>query len=410
MRSNKVLTIAGHEFRSVAGTKTFKVITVLGPLLIFAVTVLPSLLAGRLDPISEGSRIAVSGANEETLMVLQEAFSSEGVSILSVPEVDSVEDMLYEDDALQGFLLIPGELLSSDELVYYSKTGTDVAVSEMLRAVIGSSIVSQRMRQAGFDAGQIRSLSAMPSLSVKKISRSGDQEEGGLFGIIMTSIAFIMLLYMSVLLYGQMIGRSIVLEKTTKTVEILLSSARSEEIMFGKILGIGSAGLLQYAIWIGAALVIITTAGPIFDLQLPSSINLVTLFYLLVFFMTAFLLYSGAYAAFGAAAEDEQNLGQLSWPLIVFLVIPMVMISSIVMNPRSLFTTVLSYFPPTSSMVMFIRVMIQMPEPWEILLCLAIQILSIVLMILAAGRIFRVGILMHGKRRKFGEILRWVHL
>ena len=143
-------------------------------------------------------------------------------------------------------------------------------------------------------------------------------------------------------------------------------------------------------------------------MELPSSFSPSILLLLFLFFLGAFSLYASLYAALGAAAEDEQNLGQLSWPLIIFLVIPMVMISTLVMNPRSFFTLFLSYFPLTSPMVMFIRVMVDMPSIWELLLCFAILLAAIISAVWFSAKIFRVGILLTGKKHSLKEILRWV--
>ncbi len=267
--------------------------------------------------------------------------------------------------------------------------------------------MSERLKEMNIDEETYASLSQIPQVIVKKVSASGEEAGGDIFSIIMTSISFIMLLYMSILLYGQMIGRSIVVEKTSKTVEILLSSARADEIMAGKIIGIGSAGLLQYAIWVTAA-IIMRVALASTTIAIPASINTSTFLFLALFFLLAFLLYASLYAALGAAAENEQNLGQLAWPLIIFLVIPMIMISTLVMNSDSLFSVLLSYFPLTSPMVMFIRVLVNMPSVWELLLCFAILIVSIIFAIYFSSRVFRVGILLTGKKHSLKEIMKWM--
>ena len=217
-----------------------------------------------------------------------------------------------------------------------------------------------------------------------------------------------MLLYMTTLLYGQMIGRSVVVEKTSKTVEIMLSSIRPLDLLFGKLLGRGMAGLVQYGIWISVALLLIQVLGPAVNLTTSISLKPAHFGFLILFFILAFFLYSSIFAALGAGAEDEQHLGQLSWPFIMFLVIPMVLISPIVMNPTSLFVIILAYFPLTSPIVMFVRVLIGNPKAWEILICIAILISTIGVTILLSAKIFRVGILMTGKRMKVKEILRWI--
>lgn len=407
-KRNKMLTIARHEFSGITSTKAFIIITILGPFLILAVAVLPSLLSTRVNMVKEGTRIGVVGSSPQITAILQSAMNKDGIIIEEGTDLEAMKQQVLEEETMQGVLVIPEDLVNAQVFRYYSKTGTDVAVSETLRAVLGNVAVSQRMEEAGFEPEQIRRLSAMPGLEVRKVSKSGQEQDQDFFSIIMTSIAFIMMLYMTILLYGQMIGRSVITEKTSKTVEIMLSSARPNQIMFGKIFGLGAAGLLQYAVWVGMGLLMIKVVGPALDLNLPAALNATNLVFLVIFFIAAFLIYSGAYAALGSAAEDEQNLGQLAWPLIIFLVIPMVMVSPIVMNPSSTFTQALSYFPLTSPVVMFTRVLVSMPKVWELGLCFGILVATILLMIYGAAKIFRVGILMTGKRFNLKEIVKWL--
>jgi ABC-2 type transport system permease protein len=211
-----------------------------------------------------------------------------------------------------------------------------------------------------------------------------------------------------VLLYGQMIGRSVVKEKLSKTVDVMLSSVLPKQLLFGKILGIGAAGILQYAFWILVAAGLIGFLGPAFDISLPEAINLTNFLYMAAFFITAYFLYASAYAALGSAAEDEQHLGQLAWPLLLFLIVPLVMISPIVMNPSSTLIRVLSLFPMSSPLVMLVRVLVEPPPAWELILCFALLLVAIYLFATLAAKIFRTGILMTGKRPTIGEIVRWV--
>ena len=217
-----------------------------------------------------------------------------------------------------------------------------------------------------------------------------------------------MLLYMTVLLYGQLIGRSVVMEKTSKTVEIMLSSVTARDLMFGKILGLGLAGLLQYGVWVSMAMILTKLVGPLFNLAVPPGLSAGNLFWLVLFFILAFFLYASAYAALGAASEDEHNLGQIAWPLLMFLVIPLVMIGTLVTSPDSSLSVFFSLFPMTSPIVMLVRILVSPPPSWQIILCVALLLVSVAGMALLAAKIFRVGILMTGKRAKLKEILRWI--
>ncbi len=407
-RKKKTGIIARHEFNSIVKRKTFLIITILGPFLIFAVTVLPMLLSDGSDQIEAGTRIALTGSTSALAAPLEAALGSQGITLIVSDDREALETELVEEGSLQGIIDIPGDIMKVDSFTYYSKSGTDYLYSQMIRGIVGEIVLARRLAEAGFDQKEYQSLSRTPGVDVKKLSRSGVAESQDIGTVIITSISFIMLLYMSTLLYGQMIGHSVVVEKTSKTVEVLLSSARPSEIMAGKIIGIGCAGLLQYAIWISAALLIRSVMAEGFASAILSSFSLSTLLLLLLFFIAAFSLYASLYAALGAAAENEQNLGQLAWPLIIFLVIPMVMISNLVLNPNSVLTIALSYFPLTSPMVMFVRVLVEMPQLWELVLCFAILILSIAGILWFSSRIFRVGILMTGKKVTIKEMLRWV--
>ena len=226
--------------------------------------------------------------------------------------------------------------------------------------------------------------------------------------VIFTVLAFTMMLYMTILLYGQAIGRSVLNEKLSKTVEIMLSSVSPQELLVGKIIGKAAASMLQYAIWILMAVGFLNLIGPLVNVEINLAGGITTYFYLVGFFLLAFLLYSTVYAALGAASEDETHLAQLAWPVIVFLVIPMVTLGSIATNPDSVFPRVLSIFPLTAPIVMFQRLLIGSPAPWEVAVSLGLLIGSIIAIAMLAAKIFRIGILMTGKRFTLGEIAKWL--
>jgi ABC-2 type transport system permease protein len=127
-----------------------------------------------------------------------------------------------------------------------------------------------------------------------------------------------------------------------------------------------------------------------------------------LFFLLGFFLYSAVYAALGAAAEDEQNLGTLSWPVLIFLMAPMVGVGGIVMNPASPLVVAMSLFPLTAPIVMFVRLMLSEPAAWQVVLSVVLLLLSILGVMALSAKIFSVGILMTGRRFRWGDILRWL--
>jgi len=399
-----------HEFRLTAANKAFVILTILGPFLIFAVTVLPSLLAQSPGAVASGKPLALFGAPPPVEQALTAAFSGMGIEVERVDDAAAAKDSVLEGSRIAFLSLEPG-WPDSGKAVWYSKSGAEIALYSAASAVLEAAAREARIVESGIDPALVAKVLSLPSFEVIKLDKGGAEEARGsdsFVEVLMTVLVFVMLIYMTVLLYGQMIGRSVVTEKTSKTVEIMLSSVKSRDLMFGKILGLGLAGLLQYAVWVSMAFLLKRFVGPLLGLSLPAGISTGNLVWLVVFFILAFFLYSSAYAALGAASEDEQHLGQMAWPLIMFLIVPLVMISTLVTNPDSTLVVILSLFPLTSPIVMLARVLVSSPPVWQLALCLALLVAAVAGTAILAAKIFRVGILMTGKRPKLKEVLRWV--
>ena len=168
---------------------------------------------------------------------LRQAFSSQGVEVVAGRDFDSLRSEILKNEAFQGIVVIDGDITQIDSFTYYSRSGTDFMYSQMIAGIIGDIALEQRLAKAGYSPQEFQELSRVPSVTVRKITGDGDTEGEDIFTVIITSIAFIMLLYMSTLLYGQMIGRSVVVEKTSRTVELLLSSSRPGEILAERFWG-----------------------------------------------------------------------------------------------------------------------------------------------------------------------------
>ena len=404
---NKILRIAKMEFRMTAANKAFIIITILGPFLLAAVTFLPTLLARNAASIDEGTVVAISGGDDVLKDALNKAFKEAPITIYYSQETETLEQAVL-DREIQAYIEIPDNYLEAESFSYFSATGADFVQRDSMRNYIGDVIVALRMRREGLDAGRIAYLSARPRFEAKSLTNGGEGGKRDEISIIMTAIAFTMLLYMTILLHGQSAGRSVLREKTSKTVEIMLSTVRPVELLFGKLFGQAAAGIAQYAIWVATAWLLIKLVGPAAGVSVPVTLSATTLFFLILFFILAFFLYSSAYAAIGSGAEDESHMGQLGWPIIVLLVLPMITASTIIIDPNTPFVLFLSFFPFTSPITMFIRILISIPPASEILLCVAILVVTVLAVTYGSAKIFRVGILMSGKRFKLGEILRWI--
>jgi len=409
--SRKLWRIMRMEFRLTTANRAFLVLTILGPFLIIAVTVLPTLLAER-QATSEAQepRIAVVNADPEFLEDLEEDLYRFGI-IASAFGRDRAElNELVSTGEYAGYLILPDDLADATRIEYVTTNINDPRITETLKSVIGQSVVELRLKRAGYDPEREASIIQPPAVEPRLLPRPGEEESKDVMTGLVAGLTLVMLLYMTVLLYGQSIGRSVLGEKLSKTVEIMLSSASPMDLLFGKVLGKGLASLLQYGIWIAASLAFIELVGPRIGVTLELAITPAILGWLVLFFLLAFFIYSAIYAGLGAASEDEQHLGQLAWPAIVFLVIPMVMIWPIISRPNSAIVVALSIFPLTGSVVMFVRLLVGAVQAamWQVWLSIGLQFATIVVLIALAARIFRIGILMTGRRFKLREIARWI--
>jgi ABC-2 type transport system permease protein len=404
---HKVFTIIREEFKMTAANRAFILLTILGPFLIGAITILPGLLANKaLNPEKE-YQIGLYVQDQSFAAELSERLREGKIILRHGADLESLKNQVISGE-LEGLLVIPAHYMEEQIFTYYTKQGGNLYVTEAIEGVLGGIIVSKRLAEEGLDPGRIASLTARPSLKTMTIDQEGKEKSQDVMEVLLIALTFVMMIYMTVILYGQSIGRSVLMEKTSKTVEILLSSVSPSAIMFGKIFGKGCAAILQSGIWVSMAIFIVKIVGPRFGLAIPATLTVSNFLYLFSFFILAFFLYAAIYAALGAAAEDEQHLNQLLWPVLLFLIVPMVMISGLIFNAESSIAIFFSLFPFTAPLVMLIRVLVAAPSFLEILLCYGLIIATIGIIVLLSSRIFRIGILMTGKKFNFKQILSWL--
>jgi ABC-2 type transport system permease protein len=222
-------------------------------------------------------------------------------------------------------------------------------------------------------------------------------------------MVFMMILYMTVMIYGISVMRGIIEDKTHRVVEILLSSLTPFQFMMGKLIGIGAAGLTQSAIWIIFAGLISVYSQQFFHVSLSSGILPVTLLaFFLAFYILGYFLYASLYTIVGAICSSEQDAQNVQFPIVFLMMIPIMVNFYLIQNPGSMASMMLSLIPFFAPIVMFMRINILMPPIWEIVACLLILLLTIFFSIRLSARIFRVGILMYGKRPTLPEIVTWV--
>jgi ABC-2 type transport system permease protein len=245
-----------------------------------------------------------------------------------------------------------------------------------------------------------------------KVGKVGEAVEKGQTFILAFAVAFV--LYFTLLLYGVATMRSVLEEKTTRVVEILASSARPFDLMAGKILGVAGAGFTQYMIW-GVTGLLISTYGsaavsafrpgaPALRFHIPVSL----LIYGMLFFLAGYFLYASIYAAVGAMVSSDEEAQQLQLPMTLLIVVAFLLYPAVMRDPSSRLSVIISLIPFFSPILMVFRIGLQTPPLWQIILSLVLIIATTIGVVRVASKIYRVGILMYGKRPSLVELLRWL--
>jgi ABC-2 type transport system permease protein len=297
---------------------------------------------------------------------------------------------------------------------YAGRDATSLNDMEKLRNTVKETILTERLEEVGVKSDRVKELTFMPlKLNTQRISDTGRGGSGTVSIIFAGAVAF--LLYMSIVLYGQNVLRGVLEEKTTRVAEVVVSSVPSETLLAGKVLGVGAVGLTQQIIWVVASVAMFKLRAPLMarlgapatPFQLPDiSVGLAVL--LLLFFLLGFTFYASLYAAVGSSINTEQEAQQAVLPLLIMLVATAVFINPILMNPTGRTAFVMSLLPFSAPIIMPLRLAIG-SVPWvDVTASLIGLALSCVGAVWLAARIYRVGLLMYGKRPTMKEMARWI--
>jgi ABC-2 type transport system permease protein len=279
-----------------------------------------------------------------------------------------------------------------------------------MESAVTDGLVREQLLQRGMTDGQVKTLMKDVKLNTQQV-KNGKAVTSDAERSFAGAYVLILVLYGSVLIYGINIARSVVEEKTSRVFEVLLSTASSDDLMLGKLLGVGATGLTQMGIW---ALLILGYAGSaLAGAQGIHGINSlgitkVELVFFAIFFLGGFFLYSAMAAALGSSVSGEQEVQQFSFILISPLVVSVVMMMYVMQNPSSPTSVILSLLPPFTPIIMYMRICAQTPPAWQLALSVVLLLGSVLAMVWLAARIYRVGVLMYGKRATLPEMIRWL--
>jgi ABC-2 type transport system permease protein len=415
MSMHNVWLIAKREYLERVRAKSFLIMTILIPLLMGGLVYGAALANGRsgdlhiavvtqdphfgLDLKSELENTKQSAVDSDDESSKQ---SVSQVDIVSPPTSDTratLDDQL-KNRKLDGYIWVTPASTphSRPTFEWVSKSKADILTPSLLGSGIRTALTREGLSDSGMPASEVNSL-------LKPVDLISKDKDGG-FAAFASVYALFFLMYFVILFYGMNVARSIIEEKTSRIFEVLLSTIRPEEMMAGKVIGVGAVGLSQVGIWIVVGLVV-TRLG-LLAAGISLAITPVQVAFFVLFFLLGYILYSSVAAALGAMTSSEQELQQLNMFLMLPLIACSVVILRVVRDSDGLVAKVFSFFPFCTPLIMYVRIAVHQPPAWQI----AISILGLILTILAvlwfASRIYRVGILMYGKKPNLPEIIRWL--
>jgi ABC-2 type transport system permease protein len=419
MNFQKVFTIARREFLARVRNKWFVVSTLLVPVLMASPMLISSLIT-RTDV--DELRLLIVDIETGQGQAIQEnlegidsfSLTLVGTQSLTASEFEASKEDLRQtvlDEEIDAYLLIePDEELGIRGRYLARETG-NLVILRTIENRVRSVALENYLSGSGLDPERINSLVSW-DLESTQISAEGD-EEGGFQRAYLTTFMLGMVLYITVLMAGQQMGNSIIEEKASRLIEIVLGAVTAAEFMSGKVLGVLGAALTQLVAWIGLALLIGLYLLPMFaigaganDLDIMSFFDPGLIFYFAVLFLLGYVFYSVLYAVAASTCSTSEDFQQMAFPLAMPVMLSFFFVFYVVTNPGSTITRVVSLFPPATPLVMLARINVLRPPLWEIWLGITLMALATAALIWLAAKIFRFTLLMTGKRPSLGTVWR----
>ena len=407
-----MFVIARREFLERVRSKWFAVITVLGPIGMVAMVLVPALIAGQG---ADGAKVEIvdrSGVIGKPLFdKLAQARWKPAVVPAETP--DRIEMDRIRDHKINGFVTIPADALGGGQILYRGDNASSQVVQVTLHQLVSQVVQAERGKLAGIPQDKLDAVLARPNFDAQHTNGETEGASGMASFLIAYMLAFI--LYMVITLYGVGVMRSVVQEKTSRVMELMVATVKPRSLMAGKILGVGGAGLVQITVWLAMGAITlayreqilgafgVTGGGP----ALPS-IAFGEVAIVLLYFILGFFFYASIYAAVGAMVSSEQDTQQVQMPVTMLLVIGVLCLQMISNDPRGSASAIMTMVPFWSSMLMPMRYVLGGATLGEVAISLAILVVSTVLIARAAAKIYRVGVLMYGKRPGVRELIRWL--
>jgi ABC-2 type transport system permease protein len=435
----KLGVVFRREYLERVRSKWFLIGTLLGPVFFGMITVLPTYISMKQRPGADLTNIVIldatgTGLGARVAKALGEKYPSAAAPAvktlpqerLGVAEDSAVNAAVRKE--INGFIVLDSNTIANRYVRYVGRNAGSLSDVEALMSGVRQQVLALRLEKEGLDAARVTALTG-DRLETRK-ERIGDKgrEKGGGLGNLAFAYIVAFLLYFMIVLYGQQILRGVMEEKTTRVAEVVVSSVSTDTLLAGKVLGVGLVAITQVVAWIGLTLGMLFYLGPIlFGKMAPEAgataaaarglptdaitaalPTLGTSLVILAYFVLGFIFYASLFAAVGAMVSSQEDVQQASMPVMLMLISSVIFMGPILTNPGSPLARAMSLIPFSAPILMPLRMSL-MAVPWyELAISLGGVALACVAAIWVSARIYRVGLLMYGKRPSFKELGRWI--
>jgi ABC-2 type transport system permease protein len=446
---NKIKLIISREYLTRVKKKSFLVMTLLGPILFAAMMIVPAWLASRED--TEVRNIAVVDSSGIFINRIEDTEYIK-FEYLQNKSIDEVRKEFPESEYYAVLQILPSITYESSAVHLFSNTQPSFSIKSHIANSMEKELRNQKLRANGIDENVLKSIKSDVSIRTIQWTDDGEEKESSTEVNMAIGYASGFLIYFFIFLFGAQVMRGVIEEKTNRIVEIIISSARPFQLMMGKIVGIALVGLTQFLLWIVLTFIILTGVKAAFFPELGTqnaqdivkqevvvqdlfgqenipqvetiqpqnfdkfssilnaakSIDYGVLFgSFIFFFLGGYLLYGSLFAAIGAAVDNETDTQQFMLPITIPLILGIVVMMNVVQNPDSPIAFWFSIIPFTSPIVMMVRIPFGVPY-WELALSMGLLVITFIGSVWLAGKIYRTGILMYGKKTSYKELWKWL--
>jgi ABC-2 type transport system permease protein len=406
----RLLAVARREYVERVRSKAFVIGTVLGPVLLGGVMIGPSLLmskqrgrALRVAVVDDTRRVGAGVAKS-----LGEGRASGPARFEVVPTGDGIDALRARvlAGALDGLVHVEGETVEAATGAYYGRNVSNIQDLQLVERAVAEAVTDERLAGAGLSAERVRTLTRPPAFRTIQLTAQGAREDRKEAFIV--SAILLTLLYTSIAMWGSVIMSGVLEEKTSRVVEVVVSSISTRDLFAGKLVGVGAAGLTQFLAWgVGLSLLGLAAAAGGATAGAPVlGTGVIVAF--AACFLLGYFFYGALFAALGAAVSSPQEAQPLQFLVMLPLVSGFALFPVVLGNPDGALAVVLSMIPFFTPLLMFLRISAMTPPAWQIGLSLLSMLLGIAGAVWLGARIYRVGILMYGKRPTFAEMARWL--